>query len=140
MGHNTTLAVRFPGTIGDGGYPVFASGTHAIHCLHHIWKDHYIEELTEVQELKAGFPKMYELHYEHCVDYMRQYIMCKFDTTAVPFNWVLDHQNPTPNGNTIHKCVNWDNLQAWMKKHAVEEPEGYVWKQPDDAISLDANP
>lgn len=90
--------------------------------------------------MKDEIPEMYERHYEHCVDYMRQYIMCKFDTTAIPFNWVLDHQNPTPNGNTNHKCIDWNKLQSWMKERAVEQPEGFKWSQPDDAISLDWNP
>lgn len=83
---------------------------------------------------------MYERHYEHCVDYMRQYIMCKFDTTIIPMNWVRTHQNPTPNGNTVHRCVNWDMLQEWLKDRAVEMPEGFRWSQPPDAVALDDNP
>ena len=115
-------------------------GTHAIHCLHYIWQDHYIAVSPEVQSQKAEIPEMYERHYEHCVDYIRQFLMCKFDTTIMPFNWVLDHQNPTPNGNTIHKCVKWDFLQDWLKDRAVQMPEGFKWRQPADAVTLDWNP
>lgn len=83
-----------------------------IHCLHYIWQYHYIDVSPEVQAKGKEIPEMYERHFEHCVDYIRQYLMWKFDTTSMPFNWVLDHQDPTPNGNTIHKCVNWHYLQG----------------------------
>ncbi|KAL9064414.1 MAG: hypothetical protein Q9161_008891 [Pseudevernia consocians] len=138
IGHNLT-SVQYPESVG-GGYLATAMGTHAIHCLHYIWQDHYIDISPEVQSQKAEIPEMYERHYEHCVDYIRQYLMCKFDTTIMPFNWVLDHQNPTPNGNTIHKCVNWDFLQDWLKNRAVPMPEDFHWKQPADAVKLDWNP
>jgi hypothetical protein len=132
-------AVQFPPEIG-GGYAAIASGTHALHCLHYIWQDHYSELIPEVKQNQADIPEMYERHYEHCVDYMRQYIMCKFDTTLIPLNWVRNHQNPTPNGNTIHKCVNWNSLQGWLEKRVVEMPEGFKWSQPADAEVLPDNP
>lgn len=64
-------------------------------------------------------------YYEHCVDYIRQYLMCKFHTTIIPMNWVRTHPNPTPNGNTFHKCVDWDSLQDWLKHRAVKMPDGF---------------
>jgi len=138
IGHNLT-SVQYPDSVG-GGYLATAMGTHAIHCLHYIWQDHYIDMLPEVRAKKTNITEMYERHYEHCVDYIRQNLMCKFDTTIMPFNWVLDHQNPTPNGNTIHKCVNWDHLQGWLKGRAIEMPDGFKWRQPDNAVTLDWNP
>ncbi|KAL8701607.1 MAG: hypothetical protein Q9201_004815 [Fulgogasparrea decipioides] len=126
IGHNLT-AVQYPDSVG-GGYLATAMGTHALHCLHYIWQDHYIDVLPDVQAQKANITEMYGRHYEHCVDYIRQSLMCKFDTTIMPFNWVLDHQNPTPNGNTIHKCINWDHMQDWLKSRAVKMPLGFVWR------------
>ncbi|CAD6442281.1 17df0216-ab5f-4fdf-9299-d5be12ebca94 [Sclerotinia trifoliorum] len=138
VGHNLT-AVQYPASVG-GGYPAIASGTHALHCLHYIWQDHYIDILPSVAETKAQIPEMYERHYEHCIDYTRQYLMCNFDTTIIPLYWVRNHQQPTPNGNTIHKCVDWDRLQNWLAERAVQMPEGFEWRQPEDAVSLDDNP
>ena len=82
-----------------------AMGMHDVHCQDYIRQDHYIDLSEDVQALKNDIPEMYERHYEHCIDYIRQYLMCKFDTTIMPFAWALDHQNPEPNGNKIHKCV-----------------------------------
>ena len=83
---------------------------------------------------------MYERHYEHCVDYLRQGIMCHYDTGIIPDNWVRDSVQPTPNGNTRHKCVNWDVLQAVLEDQAVEIAQGFEWSQPAEAVSLAENP
>ncbi|KAI2619634.1 hypothetical protein GGR54DRAFT_647786 [Hypoxylon sp. NC1633] len=106
----------------------------------YIWQDHYMEYFPKTQDKKQRVPEMYERHYEHCVDYIRQSLMCQFDTGIIPYNWVLDHQNPTPNANTHHTCVNWEALQDWLGKRAVEVPEGFVWSQPEDAIAMGWNP
>lgn len=137
-GHNLTAA-QFPPEAG-GGYMATTMGTHQIHCLHYIWQDHHRAVIPETLQTMEDVPELYELHYEHCVDYIRQSLMCNFDTGILPYNWVLDHDNPTPNANTMHRCVNWDALQGWLESRAVAIPEGFVWKQPADAQSLDWNP
>jgi hypothetical protein len=138
VGHNLTAA-QFPPAAG-GGYIVSTVGTHQLHCLHYIWQDHHSALIPSVQRQMADVPELYERHYEHCVDYIRESLMCNFDTGLIPYNWVLNHNNPTPNSNAMHKCVNWDRLQDWLKSRAVEIPEGFIWRQPDDAVSLDWNP
>lgn len=152
-------------------YPVIASGTHALHCLHFIWQEFYISnpaadpglrnatnititdlpssssdhqqsdpKLAAQASSKRDVPRMYTLHYEHCVDYLRQYIQCKFDTTVLPLVWVREHQQPTPNGNTWHKCVDWSVMQSWLADRQVEMPEGFEWRQPEDAVRLEEDP
>lgn len=93
-----------------------------------------------VQATKAAVPEMYERHYEHCVDYIRQGVMCNYDMTMIAFNWVKTHDSPTPNGNTNHKCVDWEKTQSWLKDRVVQMPDGFVWKQPEGADSLNYNP
>ncbi|KAI1822698.1 hypothetical protein F4861DRAFT_377593 [Xylaria intraflava] len=137
--HHPGWSAQFPAEAG-GGYIAATIGTHQLHCLHYIWQDHYIEYFPKTQDKKQRVPELYERHYEHCVDYIRQSLMCQFDTGIIPYNWVLDHQNPTPNANTHHKCVDWPALQEWLGKRAVEVPENFVWKQPEDAVVLGWNP
>ncbi|KAL9023681.1 MAG: hypothetical protein Q9196_007047 [Gyalolechia fulgens] len=132
-------SAQFPPEAG-GGYIAATIGSHQLHCLHYIWQDHHMEYFPKTQDKQQRVPELYERHYEHCVDYIRQSLMCQFDTGIIPYNWVLDHQNPTPNANTHHKCVDWDALQSWLKDRAVEVPEGFVWYQPEDATSLSWNP
>ena len=82
---------------------------------------------------------MFEKDYEHCVDYIRQYLMCNFETTIIPFSWVLDHQKITANGNTIRRCVKWGHQQEWLKGRVVEMREGFKWKQRSNIVDLDWN-
>ncbi|CAH0050947.1 unnamed protein product [Clonostachys solani] len=138
IGHNTT-AVQFPDEVG-GGYLAVAMGTHHIHCLYFIWKDHHMDSFPQSKINKEEVPEMYERHYEHCVDYLRQAIMCNFDPGIIPYYWVRKHNQPTPDGNTFHKCVNWDHLQGWLKDRAVEIPDDFEWHQPPDAVPLPDNP
>lgn len=136
---HTDWSAQFPAEAG-GGYIAATIGTHQLHCLHYIWQDHYMDYFPKMQDKKQRVPEMYERHYEHCVDYIRQSLMCQFDTGIIPYNWVLDHQNPTPNANTHHTCVDWDALQVWLEDRSVEVPDGFVWTQPEDAVSMGWNP
>ena len=138
VGHNLS-AVQFPPNTG-GGYMAATVGTHQLHCLHFIWQDHHRDSFSNVRQKIADVPELYERHYEHCVDYIRQGVMCHFDTGIIPYNWVRDHNNPTPNSNTMHKCVDWERLQDWLRSRAVEVPEGFVWRQPQNTVSLEWNP
>lgn len=83
---------------------------------------------------------MYERHFEHCVDYLRQGVLCHYDTGIIPYDWVGENQQPTPNGNTRHRCVDWGVLQAVLEEQAVEMPEDFRWTQPKEAVSLAENP
>jgi hypothetical protein len=92
-------SAKFPPKAG-GGYIAATIGTHQLHCLHYIWQDHHMDYFPKTQDKKQRVPELYELHNEHCVDYIRLSLMCQFDTGIIPYKWVLDHQNPTPNANT----------------------------------------
>ncbi|KAK8128699.1 hypothetical protein PG984_009807 [Apiospora sp. TS-2023a] len=137
--HHPDWSAKFPPQAG-GGYIAATIGSHQLHCLHYIWQDHYMDYFPKTQDKKQRVPEMYERHYEHCVDYIRQSLMCQFDTGIIPYNWVLDHENPTPNANTHHTCVDWDALQEWLAQRTVEVPDGFRWTQPEDAISMGWNP
>ncbi|KAF2962758.1 hypothetical protein GQX73_g10816 [Xylaria multiplex] len=139
VNHPVRTAVQFPPEAG-GGYVATTVGTHQLHCLHYIWQDHHRDYFPDIQRKAREVPELYERHYEHCVDYIRQSIMCQFDTGLVTYDWVLQHQNPTPNSNAMHKCVNWNAVQKWLQQKAVHIPEGFVWKQPEGQQSLSWNP
>ena len=73
-GYNLSAA-KFPPEAG-GGYMGVATTTHQLHYLHYVWADHHISYFPSVQAVKNTTPKMHELHYEHCIDYVRQSLMC----------------------------------------------------------------
>lgn len=138
-GHSVRTAVQFPPEAG-GGYMATTVGTHQLHCLHYVWKDHHRAYFPDMVRTAREVPDLYERHYEHCVDYIRQSVMCHFDPGLVTYEWVRRHQSPTPNANAMHKCVDWDAVQRWLRDRAVEVPDGFAWRQPEGGESLPWNP
>ncbi|KZZ98821.1 hypothetical protein AAL_02372 [Moelleriella libera RCEF 2490] len=138
-GHSVRTAVKFPEDVG-GGFMATTVGTHQLHCLHYLWQDHHRAYFADMERKAKAVPDMYERHFEHCVDYIRQSLMCHYDTALVTYDWVGQHQNPTPNANAMHKCVDWGAVQAWLQDRAIEMPEGFEWKQPPGQESLSWNP
>ena len=61
-------------------------------------------------------PNLY-LWPDHCLEMLRQTLMCNADTTLLFFRWVEERDEPWPDFNTIHQCRNFESLLTWGKKH-----------------------
>lgn len=57
---------------------------------------------------------------EHCVDNLRQNIMCKADVALLTFTWDPNDRAPKPNFVVDHECANWDMVDNWAKEHAFD--------------------
>lgn len=71
-------SVRVPESAG-GGYLAQLEGFHDLHCLRVLWYDHHSEEIPETKKSKLENSRHYEAHYEHCIDLLRQNLMCHFE-------------------------------------------------------------
>lgn len=49
-------------------------------------------------------------HVDHCIDEIRQSLMCHADATLLVSDWVDGYPGPWPNFNVDHNCVNWDSV------------------------------
>lgn len=69
-------------------------------------------------------PEMQLIHVGHCIDSLRQIIMCHGDTELVTYEYVSEKQyrNPLPNPNFIveRKCRNWDSIVSWVERHKTD--------------------
>jgi len=74
------------------------------------------------QVRKALYPDYYipddslrthKLHFEHCLDYVRQALMCNADTTPVTHKFFKGADIFAPDFNTLHTCRNFDQLLEW---------------------------
>ena len=59
---------------------------------------------------------------DHCIEYIREYLMCKPDLSLVTYHWInntAQHPEdpslrlPTSWDHSLHECANWDALDAW---------------------------
>ncbi|KAH6645445.1 hypothetical protein BKA67DRAFT_585069 [Truncatella angustata] len=120
MNETTHNRVRVTG----GGYAGAMGIWHELHCLNNFRKlihwDYYGPKYGGTENPEA-FGKE---HSDHCLDMVRQSLMCRPDTSIYPFHWGADGipsnhvkaQNPTT-------CVKWDSLDGWASDRALRPGE-----------------
>lgn len=59
-------------------------------------------------------------HVDHCLDVLRQIIICHGDISIVTFDWVEGQCDPYPNFHVNRECRNWDSIFQWAKDHHVD--------------------
>ncbi|KAJ4173046.1 hypothetical protein NW754_012051 [Fusarium falciforme] len=61
--------------------------------------------------------EIFRLHVTHCLDTIRQVLMCNVDTGVLGQVWT-NPEDPTafPDFNTKHKCKNYDHVKDWALK------------------------
>ncbi|BCS12323.1 hypothetical protein ALUC_50369A [Aspergillus luchuensis] len=57
---------------------------------------------------------------EHCIDNLRQNIMCKADVSLLTFTWDPTDRAPKPNFVIEHECANWDKVDKWAEEHRFD--------------------
>jgi hypothetical protein len=104
----------------DGTHGVASLSTyHALHCLKKVkrmlFKTYYHDGKSEeamAREIK---------HVDHCVEYIREALMCQPDLSLVTFRWINDtaqHEDksafyPTNFDVSLHTCAKWEPLDRW---------------------------
>ncbi|KAH6683989.1 hypothetical protein B0J14DRAFT_693270 [Halenospora varia] len=108
-------SVRFT----DGsGYFAQMTVYHHLHCIRRIHRflhmEHYWPNATseEISLLQA--------HNYHCLDTLRQAIMCQGDTSLITFRWGQSQPVPLGNFSSPHKCRSWEELDEWNAERYVD--------------------
>ncbi|KAF9885961.1 hypothetical protein FE257_012136 [Aspergillus nanangensis] len=131
---SSSNAVQLP----DGNYLGATEVFHQLHCLNLI-RQHSYKEYYEVDGRRppglTDSQATLRHHLDHCIDILRQNIMCYGDTSVITHNWVQGFQFPYPNFNTKHKCRNFDKIVEWEKNHQIKDPG-----RPADAVVLQTPP
>ncbi|RAH40200.1 oxidase ustYa family protein [Aspergillus brunneoviolaceus CBS 621.78] len=96
-----------------GGYYAIPDVYHQLHCLK------FLRQVVYQNYYHIGKPTT-PVHIEHCVDNLRQNIMCKADVALLTFTWDPNDRAPKPNFVVDHECANWDMVDNWAKEHAFD--------------------
>ncbi|EMF17923.1 uncharacterized protein SEPMUDRAFT_32895, partial [Sphaerulina musiva SO2202] len=92
----------------DGKYIMGFEVYHGLHCVDtlrkFLWPDHYKQTDPEDQ---------LELHKQHCVDYLRQYVQCNADLSPMWAHW-NDVYGLVVTPYTPHTCRDFDALHRWI--------------------------
>ncbi|KAH7133107.1 hypothetical protein B0J13DRAFT_93554 [Dactylonectria estremocensis] len=103
-----------------GGFLVNVEGMHHLHCLNLVRKslyfnyEHYKEMGTHAFE---NHDAIFQRHVTHCLDTIRQVLMCNVDTAVLGQVWA-NKEEPLafPDFNTRHMCKNYDAVRAWSER------------------------
>lgn len=75
-------------------------------------------------------PRLWYIHFEHCVDILMQNIMCHADTDLVTLNWMETQSNPFPDFSIRHQCRDFETLVAWRKENSVDIEKWIAMEKP----------
>ncbi|KAJ3552560.1 hypothetical protein NM688_g4090 [Phlebia brevispora] len=95
---------------------------HQLHCLNTIRKalrpEHYVNPVTgDLDGIKKNDLRP---HIDHCVDSLRQGIMCAADISPIVWHWSDADQGNIINLDIVHSCRNYDSVVTWAKEHRAQ--------------------
>jgi hypothetical protein len=73
---------------------------------------------------------------DHCIDMIRQVLMCHGDVTLVTHAWVDGYENPFPDFNTWHQCRNFNAISSFASQNSISTDV----KKPKNAQGLAVPP
>lgn len=65
-------------------------------------------------------------HIDHCVDMIRQNIMCSSDITPLPFEWDKKAKMSKVVGTVLRTCRDFDAMRAWALENRVRDWNPHV--------------
>ncbi|KAF8813235.1 hypothetical protein BYT27DRAFT_7335163 [Phlegmacium glaucopus] len=110
-----------------GGYMASLEVTHQLHCLNMLRKYTYHEYYEKFDpSFTDAKPEVFRMHLDHCVEIIRQNLMCSADVGMITYEWVRGFSVPYPDFNTRHQCRNLEKILAWGNQNAVHIPRSHV--------------
>lgn len=113
-------SIEIPGD--PGYYAVIFDVFHSLHCLDElrkeIWPDYYrpfAERYHVAQEIA-------NMHLDHCVDGLRQALMCGADIGTIPFRFGADQTDIKTVAGHLHTCRDWDAFQEYVTANEIQVP------------------
>ncbi|KAI1496179.1 hypothetical protein F5X99DRAFT_414374 [Biscogniauxia marginata] len=55
----------------------------------------------------------------HCVEMLRNAVMCFGDVSVITYNWKQGHEGPKASFKSMHSCRKWDKIEEWRSAHDV---------------------
>ncbi|KAK4619575.1 hypothetical protein CLAFUW4_11714 [Fulvia fulva] len=113
---------------GAEGYLVQSWATHDLHCVNLLRKnlyynhEHYAGRMSHELQENEWFNKA---HINHCVNALRQRVMCTADSGVIPFAWKGPGENDhKPDFRSPHKCHDYESLHRWMTQQEAKVHRG----------------
>ncbi|CCF32105.1 hypothetical protein CH063_04558 [Colletotrichum higginsianum] len=89
---------------------------HHLHCLNDIRKFVAQHNSSEHQ-----LDRLQTMHKFHCIDSIRQSLMCSADVSLVHWYWAPSPGKHFQNATTTHICRKWSKIKKWAVSHRLDE-------------------
>ncbi|KAL1799376.1 hypothetical protein ACET3X_003413 [Alternaria dauci] len=121
--------------LADGsGYASEIFMTHELHCLKKIRQ--WIYKETYFLDVQGLARNELERHVNHCIETLRQGIMCRGDVSLGTYTYLSgDGNDVTARSWASHQCVDFDALMTWTESRAIDIFAEGVLAKPDDVGS-----
>ncbi|KAK7750556.1 hypothetical protein SLS62_007532 [Diatrype stigma] len=117
-------SVRLPPE-SSGGYLAYLASHHHLHCLYLLHQSlhasHY-EQTGEGMWAASMSAERRVSHWDHCVEALRQYVVCEADATVVTHSWFEGYDKPVASQANPRRCADWDAHFRWQLDRQVTAP------------------
>ncbi|KAF2727229.1 hypothetical protein EJ04DRAFT_393297, partial [Polyplosphaeria fusca] len=123
MDPNGALEITDPRT-GKRGFRVAIEVFHQLHCLNLMRQANYKSHYAAFGGDTAAEPMDLHGHIDHCIDALRQFIMCQSDTNVFPFRYPFRPEvdpTPWPDYSSARTCRNFEKIREFAINHGVEQ-------------------
>ncbi|EHA19807.1 hypothetical protein ASPNIDRAFT_142954, partial [Aspergillus niger ATCC 1015] len=100
-----------------GGYMGSVEVLHQLHCLNMLRQASYEDYYKDKPGPWEDSPQILRHHLDHCIDILRQKLMCDADVGILTYVWVKGHKDPFPDFNVHHKCRDFRAVKQWVGQH-----------------------
>ncbi|KAF4635222.1 hypothetical protein G7Y89_g2866 [Cudoniella acicularis] len=141
IGKSPETAAKNPSEFG-GGYFLQPEFSHQLHCINllrkasHFKYSYYLAHDPDFKDKPATF----KVHFDHCVEMLRQFVMCHADVGLVTAHWIEQRGRPWPDFNTKQTCRNFEGIWQWTVDHQMPEGTPMIPTKPAGAKALSSPP
>ncbi|KAK1993870.1 hypothetical protein LX36DRAFT_728702 [Colletotrichum falcatum] len=109
----------------DGsGYLAGLDVFHELHCLN-IIRENVFDDYYKLEPQSER-----EQHILHCIDHLRQILMCHGDITPQTFEWVETKRYPVMKRQSAHVCRRWEPIVDWARQNEPSRKHGPILEHP----------
>ncbi|KAJ7062079.1 hypothetical protein C8F01DRAFT_1284132 [Mycena amicta] len=111
---------------------------HNLHCLNKVRMaldpDYYPDWRMSTSNNWIETQKNATEHVNHCVDWIRQSLMCAGDTSVIVWQWKNWANASLVQGNVAHTCRKFDKIQDWAKDRMLLKTYDPTVRIEDDIV------
>ncbi|TGO82755.1 hypothetical protein BPOR_0765g00020 [Botrytis porri] len=82
------------------------------------------------------FANSYPQRIEHCIQTLREHLMCQPDLSIYTYTWRPNSYDPHANDRTKHSCIDWSNFEPWSDQRRFSEYDERGLLRKDDVFFM----